>query len=922
MYNGSKISDFMQQSLEEMKKHVATLYSQEDVLAKLNEVYVRRYFSDFASLKCQLGYIFKARNFTEDEIECLLKSTPNNFDTDYFKNLIIERFPTKQQLIVTLIEDMYKIYSSFPPEEKFLARIVKRLADQDFSDEDSLRMQILKRFVRHTEYHIKGVEAIILNSISDKERKKYEKLCNEQKKEFLISHLTENIFTPLDVIKVEDYIKFFGNWLNNDSHINYFTLNPFVVADGTSIDDNLERNFVEYLSKYNVVEKKYKIEDDSTVTETIECVCRRDELYKKDKITFIKKYGDIFEVLKIAAGIGKFCNWNLKEYAAFLVALINSNPPKKKDWLLVDLHEQLVELVRTLIKTDIERVEGVTANANATIQEKVDAAIKDISIALKPLELLKHIINLQNTPNASKNRIQLFENIEKAFSGLNSDYFKKFKTEYLFKNYEENFYSKCKSISFGTCGATEDEFKDFLTEQIASNKPIPYDLPDVLSLTNFTTDNGIKIITDYLKTNNLTVYDIQKMTLFYLKQFRLPAGNTYANVGEIFNRAFKDKQRTWRYLDYTLMKIANDLASAKFDINGKTKKALYLFAFAFDMKFNTGANTVSEERDIEKNLFQDFYNDDFLRYEKPPTGEGINFKNVIEVIYLYFLNKTDFTPAEKLDKAEQFIENVFAEAQRNRATFKVLPMTSSAYRQKFFDEALNMDENNFRTYLLNNYKIYSANSTESNNRIMLASEMRTVKKVLQEIVKKINAYPALTIEEEWPEQHLYIKILAALELIWSNNELKYGIAGVFIDDLIATLTDLNNQQFHDAELEKILLDEKFIAALKKMEDTLDVNKRILKNDDFFQSTRYTRSDLIALYYYYFCNFVVSNLIDGYKIKDVQELADMFLESFVDEKSEQQDGLNRYLGKCGFTLFSPKILYDLFIIFFLYLELFW
>ncbi|MBQ9486205.1 MAG: hypothetical protein IJU91_00165 [Selenomonadaceae bacterium] len=902
--SNSGISKYMQQAMEEIKNHILTFYSQEDFLDKLNEIKDSQ--SDFRSLKNELLDMFKARKFPDDAIQNLEKATKNNFKYNYFKALIYKLVPTKKELIVDLLKDIYKIYKKFPPEQKFLARIVKRLADKDkdFSDEDPLQMQILKRFVRHTNYHTKAIEQRVLDSVSPAEKAAYAKYSAEKKRDFLIERLTEDIFIPLDV-KPADYLAFFNGWVSkNNRWQKYFTITPFTIPAGTAVDETLEENFVDYLSQYNLVKNGV-------------IVCRLDELYEKNKIAFIKDQCGIFEVLKnykiatanifadeqdkISKGIGNFCDWTLQEYAAFLVALIGSKPPANNTWLSDDLHKKLVKLVKDLITIKIETDAGAKAKDDVRVKDEVNEAKKDITTELTSLELLNRIRNFEYTIKATDNRKALFEEIEMALCNLDENHFKQFKKNYLIENYAEKFNDNFKEPVFGACGLTVEDFKKFLTEQIKSNKPVPYDLPaDLIDNSNSAT------LTAYLTKNNLNVDELHSKVVFYLKQIRQPGNKEYSTVGHAFERAFKDKKKTWLYLDHTLMKIANDLASANFDNNGVNKKSLYLFAFAFNMGFNTGTNTVSKERDIVQNLFQDFYTDNFLRYNDPPTGEGINFKNFVEVIYLYFLNKNNLTPAEKLSQAEAFIDSVFAAARQNHATFDELPLSSSVYRANFF-EYLDKDEQTFKQYLLANYKIYSADHSESNNRIMLASEMRTVKRNFEELVKKINAYPQDT--EEWSES-LFLRIIDT-----PDTKLEVTIEGLLIEDLVAALTALN-AQLKDAELSDILKDSDFIAALKKMEDTLDVQERILNNKDFFKATRYTRSDLIALYYYYYCNFVMDNIIEW------QELTNEFLYGFMDENSLKQPGLDLYLDDCGFAHFSPKILYDSFILFFLYLEKLW
>lgn len=80
-----------------------------------------------------------------------------------------------------------------------------------------------------------------------------------------------------------------------------------------------------------------------------------------------------------------------------------------------------------------------------------------------------------------------------------------------------------------------------------------------------------------------------------------------------------------------------------------------------------------EETDIQKNLFYDFYADNLLnnllindsselrQIEKEPTGHGINVKNFMEVIYLYYIHKKvigkkELTPELKLTRAKKMIK--------------------------------------------------------------------------------------------------------------------------------------------------------------------------------------------------------------------------------------------------------------------------
>ena len=91
-------------------------------------------------------------------------------------------------------------------------------------------MQILKRFVRHTNYHTEVVELRVLDSVSPAEKARYETLCDDEKKDFLIEHLTKDIFTPLK-IKPKDYL------LAENVHENW---SKQKIAQGWQFGENLD----------------------------------------------------------------------------------------------------------------------------------------------------------------------------------------------------------------------------------------------------------------------------------------------------------------------------------------------------------------------------------------------------------------------------------------------------------------------------------------------------------------------------------------------------------------------------------------------------------------------------------------------------------------------------------------------------------
>lgn len=73
--------------------------------------------------------------------------------------------------------------------------------------------------------------------------------------------------------------------------------------------------------------------------------------------------------------------------------------------------------------------------------------------------------------------------------------------------------------------------------------------------------------------------------------------------------------------------------------------------------------------DIEINLFRDYYSNNLMRfisdsyrgrlceYELDPSGQGINYKNFAEMIYVYFISQ-DIEPVEKIRLSSEMIKRV------------------------------------------------------------------------------------------------------------------------------------------------------------------------------------------------------------------------------------------------------------------------
>lgn len=193
-------------------------------------------------------------------------------------------------------------------------------------------------------------------------------------------------------------------------------------------------------------------------------------------------------------------------------------------------------------------------------------------------------------------------------------------------------------------------------------------------------------------------------------------------VLETFRDMNKQQKRDARR-KYALLRLADDLAHGWFRTNGKTKTDLYMFAFAFGMTADTGAvgDVYDPERDVEKNLFRDYYQDNLLRYiaegyaenltefEAEPSGEGINYKNFAEVIYLYYLRLPwqQMDAREKIRRAEKMIDRCVQRAKEAPDRRRPEMMITDDYRDMFAGEIWALDEEDLEEYLLENYDIPS-----------------------------------------------------------------------------------------------------------------------------------------------------------------------------------------------------------------------
>ncbi|MCL2378017.1 MAG: hypothetical protein FWC77_02720 [Defluviitaleaceae bacterium] len=376
---------------------------------------------------------------------------------------------------------------------------------------------------------------------------------------------------------------------------------------------------------------------------------------------------------------------------------------------------------------------------------------------------------------------------------------------------------------------------------------------------------------------------------------------------EIYKQAKKDLRRS-QNTKWTLLKLADDLALGKFRVNGITKEQLYVFAIAFDMTvyFDDKTEIYDTNRDLEKNLFFDYYNDNLLRYilddeyaknnthyETEPSGEGINYKNYVEVIYLYFICK-NLSPREKLKRIHKVIESCVKQAATYDKRVTHAPKDRTRlHKERCIKTLIEIaSDNELIEFICQNYYIYDPNVKSA--RILYASEQNTAQENFAEITSAIQEI-----------NHTYKSNLYLDE----EAEPDYSI------DIDSLLAGLKKRFGADEAFAKILSDKKFVKLLQKLDEKLH-----LKHSDIatvaganYERDKFTRTKLIALYYSYYLT-VVDDLIADYKVVDLPGLYSEFCNGY-----GQRTGINTYLEECRYQKISEKNIFDMFVVFAVFLE---
>lgn len=261
----------------------------------------------------------------------------------------------------------------------------------------------------------------------------------------------------------------------------------------------------------------------------------------------------------------------------------------------------------------------------------------------------------------------------------------------------------------------------------------------------------------------------------------------YKKIGERFNGATNPSKKAGLYkkateifdtekTEYMLLKIADDLANARFSSYGKTREYIYIFAIAFGMTSTgysedsivadkiTGDEKLKEDprkiTDIQKNLFWDYYADNIVnnslfvggnddkKRKVTVDGYGINYKNFAEVTFLWCMRQDSLKPDEKLELAYEIIEyckknGKSEEDFKNSALDSGEEKTTQVYKTHYNDTAINItDKSEFENYLIENYPCkFNGNVMMVNGSgLSAAKEFEEQQERVKNLLKKVENY--------------------------------------------------------------------------------------------------------------------------------------------------------------------------------------
>ena len=363
---------------------------------------------------------------------------------------------------------------------------------------------------------------------------------------------------------------------------------------------------------------------------------------------------------------------------------------------------------------------------------------------------------------------------------------------------------------------------------------------------------------------------------------------------------------------FGLLKIVNDLAQGYFRMEGNTKRALYYFAIVYNMTYYIGADDNGPEvfdakTDVDANLFRDYYVNNLMRYLSPeyrsersryqadPSGQGINYKNYAEMVYLYYIRK-DLTAVEKLQKANDMINELADSGNGGRRldggtkTYRGLVHGVAPDGETDVLTVMTLREDEFKAFLKECYDCcITQQVTDKNgkvtyntiNPIQIALEQNTAYELYKETLQTLREDYEITLDK-----CNYGLMFAELDEMHD-----------YADEFLEKHPDITAKQFKDYTglLESF---DSFIKAKAKGEnDSEEENESSL---DVKNANDMTRTSLLTALYYLYNAMLEAN---GSRWRNFKELFEDF-----------RDTVDPQLEEAYYQPLSAKNIFDVMLVF--------
>ena len=636
---------------------------------------------------------------------------------------------------------------------------------------------------------------------------------------------------------------------------------------------------------------------------------RKNEIDVEEKLSkenylflLLNCYGSYFAISDLSDKTFEIFN-NFLEDNRRKMTLFDAFDPDKLKFVDFEESKELKKMVLTFEKKVLEnKSEAEREEYLREISELVFKGGSDVKITYKNHKELIRVIAILTGGFASKipAEKELVELMKLALKKWNLDFSKETKVKSL-----ADIVAPCKRKIEKLRGnelPDSEEEKQALSRFVEKAESLISDKESYMKKLNSIV---IKRYTDAVATNKNSLY---QAVLNKLKKSGL----------EKERNTFFDSEKGFEFL-----KIADSLASSKFSSQTESfRENLYLFAIAFEMTFVKAEKEKkdSDRKDIEKNLFFDYYCDNFAKksdemlkhHKKYVSGKAINYKNFAEITVLWFLAKEreEMTAKEKLVGAYSVIYSSSVSESETEITDEVpfektgAETKSNVLTPQFEEDFITQVLSKKTPQMLKAHLTEKYNCSRANGPFGADSKNRRAEIIYRKLLSDVNSLLKDVIEKRLFESDTDVE---------EKDNIKNFFESLYLADI-----DFSKE---DQELQKIirLISERLEKSIK--------NEEIVYVDS-------SRTSIIILCYFYMIllNFKNRETDSTKKIENIS--FKIFLKRFckgrkmviseVDETTLEKisktiifEGTDKLLEEAGYQPVNLKNIFDTYIVFLAY-----